>query len=681
MNEWLWLLPVGLLPVVAVGAWLFVRKTRLSREKAKRIRMMRLPSLKALLQYSSMLWKKLKESYAKIFLSRRVAVKRETLLKRLEKGVVIKGIVKSLNCYGARLDLGGVEGVLNIDNMAWKRIKHPSKLLSIGDEIQVKVLEYGKEKKWVSVGLKQLSEDPWAGVETRYPPGTRVTGKVTKIAYDWCFVEIEKGVEGMVHIDDMAWRRIKRSSELLSVGDEIQAKVLKYNKEKKRVWLGLKQLSEDPWVGVETRYPPGTRTTGKVMNIVDYGCFVEIEEGINGLLHISDMAWRQIKHPSELLSKGDEIQAKVLKYKKEKKQVWLGLKQLSEDPWVGVETRYPPGTQVTGKVTNITKSGCSVETEEGINGFLHISNMAWRRIKHPSELLSRGDEIQAKVLKYEKEKKRVWLGLKQLSEDPWVEFVRRYGSGSGKRITCKVTDIAYDRCFVETVETEERIEGVVHIGDMAWRQIKHPSELLSKGEEIQAKVLECDEEKKQVSLGLKQLSEDPWVRVDRRHPPGKQITGKVTNITKRGCSVEIEEGIEGLLHIDNIAWKRIKYPSELLSIGDEIQVKVLKYDKEKKRMWLSLKQLAKGPWVEFVKRYPPGTRITRKVTKIADDRCLVEIEEGVEGVVHIDDMALRQIKHPSELFSVGDEIQVQVLEHNKEKKQVRLSLKQLDEGP
>ena len=741
------------------------------------------------------------KSDRKVITKSQLNVEREALLKRLEEGVVIEGIVKNLNGYGAVLDLGGVDGLLHITDMAWawRRIKHPSELLSPGDEIQVKVLEYDKEKKRVWLGLKQLSEDPWVGVETRYPPGTRVTGKVTKIADNWCLVEIAEGIKGLLHISNMAWRQIKHPSELLSLGDKIQVQVLKYdkekkrvslglkqlgegpwvgvetryppgtritgkvtNKEKKRVSLGLKQLGEDPWVGVETRYPPGTRTTGKVMKIFEKACLVEIEEGIHGFLHINNMAWRWIKHPSELLSLGDEIQVQVLEYDKEKKRVSLGLKQLSEDPWVGVENRYPPGTRTTGKVTNIADDRCFVEIEEGIEGVVHISNMAWRRIKHPSELLFKGDEIQVQVLEYNKEKKRVSLGLKQLSEDPWVGVENRYPPGTrttgkvmnivdygcfveieegingllhisdmawrqikhpsellslgdeiqvqvleynkekkwvslglkqldegpwvgfvtrhppGTRITCKVTNIADDRCFVEI---EEGIEGVVHISNMAWRRIKHPSELLSRGDEIQVKVLEYDKEKKRVWLGLKQLSEDPWVGVETRYPPGTRTTGKVMNIVDHGCFVEIEEGINGLLHISNMAWRRIKHPSELLSPGDEIQVQVLRYNKEKKRVWLGLKQLDEGPWVGFVTRYPPGKRVTGKVTKIAYDWCFVEIEEGIEGVVHIDDMAWRRIKHPSELLSPGDEIQVKVLEYDKEKKWVSLGLKQLSEDP
>ena len=622
------------------------------------------------------------KSDRKVITKSQLNVERETLLKRLEEGVVIKGIVKSLNCDGARLDLGGVEGVLNITNMAWawERIKHPSELLSLGDEIQVKALEYDKEKKRVSLGLKQLGEDPWVGVETRYPPGTRVTGKVTEITENGCSVEIEEGIEGMVHITDMAWRRIKHPSELLSLGDEIQVKVLEYDKEKKRVSLGLKQLGEDPWVGVETRYPPGMRVTGKVTKITENGCSVEIEEGFDGFLHIDDIAWKRIKHPSELLSIGDEIQVQVLRYDKEKKQVRLSLKQLDEGPWVEFVRRHPPGKQITGKVTHIVDDKCFVETEEGINGMVRISDMAWawRQIKHPSELLSKGDEIQVQVLKYDKEKKRVWLGLKQLSEDPWVGVETRYPPGT--RITGKVTHIVDDKCFVET---EERIEGVVRISDMAWawERIKHPSELLSLGDEIQVKVLEYDKEKKRVWLGLKQLSEDPWVGVETRYPPGTRVTGKVTKITENGCFVETEEGINGMVHITDMAWRRIKHPSELLSLGDEIQVKVLEYDKEKKRVSLGLKQLGEDPWVGVETRYPPGTRVTGKVTEITENGCSVEIEEGFDGFLHINDIAWKRIKHPSELLSIGDEIQVKVLKYDKEKKQVRLSLKQLDEGP
>ncbi|MEK7755957.1 MAG: S1 RNA-binding domain-containing protein, partial [Planctomycetota bacterium] len=311
---------------------------------------------------------------------------KETLMSTLEVGQTRTGMVKNIADFGAFIDLGGIDGLLHITDMSWERIGHPSEILRIDEEVEVKILNVDRDKEKIALGLKQLKVNPWEEVEQRYPVGTHLDGEIVNIMNYGAFIKIEPGVEGLVHISEMSWtRRINHPSEMLTVGDVIDVVVLEINKGKQEISLGIKQTQENPWTHVAEKYPPNTRIQGKVRNLTNYGAFVEIEEGIDGLLHVSDMSWtKKIGHPSEVVKKSDNIECVVLKVEEEKQRIALGLKQLHEDPWArAVPENYIPGQIVEGTVTKITNFGVFVELEEDLEGLLHVSELADHKVEDP----------------------------------------------------------------------------------------------------------------------------------------------------------------------------------------------------------------------------------------------------------------------------------------------------------
>jgi small subunit ribosomal protein S1 len=341
---------------------------------------------------------------------------KETLLSTLEVGQTRKGMVKNLADFGAFVDLGGIDGLLHITDMSWDRVGHPSEILRIDDEIEVKILSVDRDKEKIALGLKQLKINPWDEVEKGYPVGSRHKGEVVNIMNYGAFVKLEAGVEGLVHISEMSWtRRINHPSEMLTVGDMIDIIVLDINKGKQEISLGIKQTQENPWTHVAEKYPPNTRIAGRVRNLTNYGAFVEIEDGIDGLLHVSDMSWtKKIGHPSELLKKGDSIECVVLKVEEEKQRIALGFKQLHEDPWArAVPENYIPGQIVEGTVTKITNFGVFVELEEDLEGLLHVSELADHKVEDPHAEVKIGDKLLVKILRVDAVERKIGLSKKR----------------------------------------------------------------------------------------------------------------------------------------------------------------------------------------------------------------------------------------------------------------------------
>ena len=358
-----------------------------------------------------------------VVLSRRVVLEEEREEKRkhtlsvLSEGMVLTGTVKNLTDYGAFIDLGGIDGLLHVTDMSWGRVGHPSEIFQIGDQVEVVVLHFDRETGRVSLGYKQKSSDPWANVDDRYPMGAKVSGKIVSLTNYGAFVELEPGVEGLVHVSEMSWtRRVRHPSKLVNVGDPVEVMVLEVNKATKRISLGMKQVESDPWATITERYQPGMRVQGKVRNLTDFGAFVELEPGVDGLLHISDMSWtRNIGHPSELLKKGQPIDTQILNVDRENKRISLGLKQIQPDPWDSVASRYPMGSRVTGKVVRLTDFGAFVELEPGVDGLLHISQMSNRPIATPADILNVGDELTLMVIRVDPNERRIGLSLKELA--------------------------------------------------------------------------------------------------------------------------------------------------------------------------------------------------------------------------------------------------------------------------
>jgi len=344
---------------------------------------------------------------------------REKMRNTLEEGQTIRGAITNITDYGLFIDLGGMDGLCHITDLSWGRVSHPSKLYTVGEEIEVKILKYDKDSDRVSLGVKQLKSDPWEQVPEKYPAGSRVKGKIVSITDYGVFVELEEGVEGLVHISEMSWsKKPKHPSKLVSVGDEIEVQVLKVEAETKRISLGMKQLLPNPWDVVEETYPIGAVIEGKIKNITDFGIFIGIEEGIDGLIHVSDLSWTErIKHPSEKYSKGETIQAVVLKIDKEHERFSLGVKQLEPDPWQAAANNYPTGTIVEGTITNVTDFGVFVQLEEGIEGLIHVSEISKEKVKTPVGMFNVGDPIKAMVINVSADDRKIGLSLKALEDD------------------------------------------------------------------------------------------------------------------------------------------------------------------------------------------------------------------------------------------------------------------------
>jgi small subunit ribosomal protein S1 len=374
-----------------------------------------------------------------IVLSRRVLLEEEREAKRSEtlasihEGKVMPGTVKNITEYGVFVDLGGLDGLLHITDISWGRVKHPSELYAIGDKIEVKVLHLDLEKERVSLGVKQLVPDPWTTAADKYPVGSRVNGKVVSLTDYGAFVELEEGIEGLIHVSEMSWtRKVRHPSKVVSVGEMIDAVVLDIKPDNRRISLGMKQVVPNPWDVINEKYPIGTTIEGKIKNITDFGLFVGIDEGIDGLIHISDISWtKRIKHPNEIYKKGDLVQAIVLDIDKENERFSLGIKQLQDDPWQTVAERYDVGKEITGTVTNVTDFGVFVELEEGIEGLVHVSEISKEKIKTPVGMYNVGDLITARVMNINSDDRRIGLSIKRLDMEDDQSLLSEYVNTMG----------------------------------------------------------------------------------------------------------------------------------------------------------------------------------------------------------------------------------------------------------
>jgi small subunit ribosomal protein S1 len=374
-----------------------------------------------------------------IVLSRRVILEEEReklrteTLASISEGKVVEGVVKNITEYGVFVDLGGVDGLLHITDISWGRVKHPSELFAVGDNITVKILNLDLERERVSLGMKQLTEDPWASAAEKYPVGSKITGRVVSLTDYGAFVELEEGIEGLIHVSEMSWtRKIRHPSKVVSVGEEVDAVVLDIKPESRRISLGMKQVVPNPWDVISEKYPVGTTIEGKIKNITDFGLFIGIDEGIDGLVHISDVSWtKRIKHPSELFKKGDVVRAIVLDIDKDNERFSLGIKQLQSDPWETVGERYEVGKEITGTVTNITDFGVFVELEEGIEGLVHVSEISKEKIKTPVGRFEMGDVITAKVMNINSDERRIGLSIKRLEIEDEQGILSEYVNNMG----------------------------------------------------------------------------------------------------------------------------------------------------------------------------------------------------------------------------------------------------------
>ena len=372
---------------------------------------------------------KINKERRNIVLSRRDLIEekrkeqKKALLSEIQPGQIRKGVVKNITDFGAFVDLNGMDGLLHITAMSWGRINHPSEVVQVGQELEVVVLDVNQEKERISLGLKQKQQNPWEEIEMRYPKGTRIRGKVVNLVPYGAFVQLEEGVEGLVHVSEISWtKRVARASDVLKVGDEVEAVVLNVNKEEQKISLGIRQTEANPWDDVAAKYPMGSRVKGKVRNFTNYGAFVELEEGVDGMIHVSDMSWaRKINPPSEVLKKGDEVEAVVLEVSPENQRISLGLKQAQTDPWSGISSRYHIGQLITGKVSKLASFGAFVELEEGVDGLVHISQISDDHVAKIRDVLQPGQTVEARVIKIDPVDRRIGLSIKA-AQVPEEEF-------------------------------------------------------------------------------------------------------------------------------------------------------------------------------------------------------------------------------------------------------------------
>ncbi len=339
---------------------------------------------------------------------------RKITMEKLEEGAIVEGLVKNITDYGAFIDLGGIDGLVHLTDLSWGKVSHPSQVLGIGDTLKVKVLKFNKEDGKISLGLKQTKEDPWLTVAEKYPVGSKVSGRVVNITDYGAFIELEKGLEGLVHISEMSWTKIKHPSQKLKVDDQIDIQILNIDADSKRISLGIKQVEPNPWDGAEERYPKGTVITGVIKNITDFGIFVGIEEGIDGLVHISDLTWKKVRHPADIFKKGQEVTVEVLSIDSAKKRFSLSTKQLEKNPWEGVSERYTPGMTVEGRVTSVADFGAFVELEDGLEGLVHISELNLGK-KKGSEVKC-GDIVEVEVLNVDPDDNKIGLSIREIKE-------------------------------------------------------------------------------------------------------------------------------------------------------------------------------------------------------------------------------------------------------------------------
>jgi small subunit ribosomal protein S1 len=407
---------------------------------------------------------KFNRARANVVVSRRSVLERERAslkeqtLRVLEEGVILEGTVKNITDYGAFIDLGGIDGLLHITDMSWGRLQHPSEVLKVGEKVKVVVLKYDPERERVSLGMKQIMTDPWTEAAANYPVGRRVQGKVVSVTDYGAFIELEKGVEGLIHVSEMSWtKRTVHPSKVVNVGDAVEVQVLGVDEANRRISLGLKQTEPNPWEVLAERHTPGSRVKGKVKSITDFGIFVEIESGIDGLVHISDLSWtKKIKHPSELYRKGDEVEAVVLGIDVDNERVSLGIKQLSDDPWNTIAQRYPINTKVNGKVTSIADFGVFVEIEDGIEGLIHVSQLSSERVDKPSSLFKVGDQVEALVVQLDPKERRIGLSIRALKQHEEREEMQAYMRREHQGARFSFEDILNEELRLDREDGESR---------------------------------------------------------------------------------------------------------------------------------------------------------------------------------------------------------------------------------
>jgi small subunit ribosomal protein S1 len=507
----------------------------------------------------------------------------ESSVRELNVGDVVEGTIVQINPDSVVVDVGyKSEGIIPLSELA---DENGVVTVEVGDKVDV--LFEKRENENGLIGLSKEKADRqkiWNGLEEDAVVEGRVISRIKG------GLSVDIGVTAFLPGSQVDLRPVRNLDKLL--GETFKFKIIKLNKRRGNIVLSrrvlLEELRESQRKDTLRSLEEGQEVEGVVKNLTDYGAFIDLG-GIDGLLHITDMSWGRVAHPSDVLAVGDKIQVKVLKYDHDRERVSLGLKQMIADPWLDVAERYPVGCRVTGKVVSLTDYGAFIELAEGVEGLVHVSEMSWtKRIKHPNKLLNIGDEIETVVLALDISNRRISLGLKQVERNPWDVIGEKFPMGT--IIEGQVKNITDFGIFVGV---DEGIDGLVHISDLSWtKRIKHPSELYKKGDLVKAVVLNIDRDNERFSLGIKQLNSDPWQTITTRYAPSTMIRGRVTSVTDFGIFLEVEEGIEGLIHVSEISKEKVDSPKDFAKIGDELEAVVLHVDTAERKIALSIKHLA-----------------------------------------------------------------------------------------
>jgi small subunit ribosomal protein S1 len=590
--------------------------------------------------------------------------------RTISRGAIVTGTIIEKNQSGIYVDLGyKSDGTVPIEEFDGEEDN-----FNVGDEIRVFVKKIDDGHGQLLLSYKRAKElGAWDEIDEAHKKKTPIECVLKERIKGGYNVDI-KGVRAFLPQSQLSHG--KNSKE--NIGKTFPMLVMEFDRRRKNVVVSeraiLDKMRNKKREEIFEKYNVNDNIKGTVSRIVEYGAFVDLGDGVEGLIHRNDLSWSVISNPREVVQPGEEIEPKILKMDEEKGKISLGLKQKKENPWENVEANYKVGQKYPGKVKNLMDFGAFVELEEGVEGLVHISDLSWsRNIKHPEEVVKSGEEIEVVIKEIDQEKKRISLSYKEVLPHPWDNLDSRLKIGD--IVTGRVNNMTDFGAFIEI---EQGIEGLLHVSDMDWvKKVNHPKEILEKGQEVQVKILNIDMGNHRLSLGLKQTTEDPWEAVEGDYRPGQQVTGVVKNLVPYGAFVQLENGLEGLLHISELSWQNeVSDPQEVLKVGDQVTVMVYDIDKSKQKIGLSLRRLTDDPWKDIERQYPRDSIHEGKISKVLDNGAEVEISEGISGFIHISQLSSQRVNNPSEVVKEGQTVTYKVLELDRKNRRLKLSIKE-----
>ena len=590
--------------------------------------------------------------------------------RTISRGAIVTGTVIEKNQSGIYVDLGyKSDGIVPIEEFDGEEGKY-----NVGDQIRVYVKKVDDGHGQLMLSFRRAKElGSWDEIDEAFKNKTPIEATVTERIKGGYNVDI-KGVRAFLPQSQLSHGKNAKES----IGQTFPMLVTEFDRRRKNVVVSERAILDkvrDKRKGeLFEKFNVDDMIKGTVSRIVEYGAFVDLGDGVEGLIHRNDLSWSVISNPREVVQPGEEIEARILKMDAEKGKISLGLKQKKDNPWETVDGRYQVGKKYHGRVKNLMDFGAFVELEEGIEGLVHISDLSWaRNIKHPSEVVASGAEIDIVVKEIDKEKKRISLSYKECLPHPWDEVTAKFKIGDV--VTGKVNNMTDFGAFIEI---QQGIEGLLHVSDMDWvKKINHPKEILEKGQEVSVKILNIDSANHRLSLGLKQTTTDPWETVENTYKVGDQVTGVVKNIVNYGAFVQLESGLEGLLHVSEFSWQSdVENPTEALKVGDQVTVMVYEIDRNKQKIGLSLRRLQDDPWRDIERKFCKDSVHQGKISALLENGVEIEVTAGMTGFVHISQLAAQRVNSPSEVVKQGDTVTYKVLELDRKNRRLKLSIKE-----